>query len=143
MEVNGATNPTSVSGDTPLHLAAQEGSTVEMVENEFTNPTSDSGDTPPLHKAAQDGLNVEMVDNLSIPELKNYLQDAKLSISGKGAGTGGLSRLLKSRLKQFLSSNNSTGPNLANNPDIPADQGVNPEWFDNLQLNGKLCKSVL
>ena len=135
MEVNGATNPTSVSGDTPLHLAAQEGSTVEMVENEFTNPTSDSGDIPPLHIAAQDGL--------SIPELKNYLQDAKLSISGKGAGTGGLSRLLKSRLKHFLSSNNSTGPNLANNPDIPADQGVNPEWFDNLQLNGKLCKSVL
>ena len=87
-----------VPGDTPLHLAAQEGSTVEMVENEFTNPTSDSGDTPPLHKAAQDGLNVEMVDNLSIPELKNYLQDAKLSISGKGAGTGGLIRLLKSRL---------------------------------------------
>ena len=147
MEVNGTTNPTSLSGDTPLHLAVQVVSTVEIVENGITNPVSDSGDTPPqlatpLHKAARDGLTVEMVDNLSIPELKNFLQDAKLSISGKGAGTGGLSRLLKSRLKQFLSSNNSTDPSLAINPDIPANQGVNPGWFEDLQLNGKLLNRV-
>ena len=139
--------PTNGSGDTPLHLASQVGSTIEMVENGITNPVSDSGDTSPqlatpLHKAAQDGLTVEMVDNLSIPELKNYLQDAKLSISGKGAGTGGLSRLLKSRLKQFLSSNNSTGPILANNHDTPANQGVNLGWFEDLQLNGKLLNRV-
>ena len=147
IEMNGTINPTSLSGDTPLHLAVQVVSTVEIVENGITNPVSDSGDTPPqlatpLHKAARDGLTVEMVDNLSIPELKSYLQDAKLSISGKGAGTGGLSRLLKSRLKQFLSSNNSTDPSLANNPDIPANQGVNPGWFEDLQLNGKLLNRV-
>ena len=79
-----------------------------------------------------------MVDNLSIPELKIYLQDVSLSISDKGADTGGLMRLLKSRLKQFLLSNNSTGPNIVNDQDISANQGVNQEWLEDLQLNWKL-----
>ena len=39
--------PTNGSGDTPLHLASQVGSTIEMVENGITNHVSDSGDTPP------------------------------------------------------------------------------------------------
>ena len=62
-------------------------------KNVNTNSTSDFGDTPlhhaaPLHKAAQIGLTVEMVDNLSIPELKIYLQGVNFSISGKDAGAG-------------------------------------------------------
>ena len=147
MVEDGTINPTSGSGVTPPHHAAQDGLIAEMVENGTTNPTSGSGDTPPhhaapLHKAAQDGLTAEMVDNLSTPELKNYLLDAKLSISGKGAGTGGLMRLLKSRLKLFLLSNNSTGPNTVNNPNIPANQGVSQDWFEDLQFSGNLLSRV-
>ena len=130
--------PESDSGATPLQHAANEGN---------PNPTSDSGATPlhqaagPLHKAAQIGLTVEMVDKLSIPELKLYLEDVNISTSGKGAGTGGLSRLLKSRLKQFLLSNNSS-PVIVNDADISANQDINQGWFEDLQLNGKLLSRI-
>ena len=130
--------PESNSGVTPPHHAANEGN---------PNPTSDLGATPlhhaagPLHKAAQIGLTVDMVDKLSITELKLYLEDVNISTSGKGAGTGGLMRLLKSRLKQFLLSDNS-GPVIVNDPDISANQGVNQGWFEDLQLDGKLLSRV-
>ena len=126
--------PTTLSEDTGPNVSPSEiqatqsesqsqtqSSSVEELQPESsqrkdgnTNSTSDFGVTSlqhaaPLHKAAQIGLTVEMVDDLSFPELKFFLQYVNLSISGKGAGTGCLMRLLKSRLKQFLLSNNRTG----------------------------------
>ena len=51
---------------------------------------------------AQNNLSVEQIENLSLPSLKQHLQSLGLSISGEGAGKGGLKKFLESRLKSFL-----------------------------------------